>query len=94
MSHESRQVPSWLIFDVRQAMRGFAKRGVEGGHQDERTLKVIRFSRFTLVGSSGAAFLVGVRGLGVVRIFGRTFFPPLGRWLEPVGGALVGDRAP
>ena len=75
-------------------MRGVAKRSVEGGNHGERCLWVIRFSRFTLVGSSGADFRVVMRGLGVVRFFGRTVFPPLGRWLEPVGAALVGDRAP
>ena len=74
-------------------MRGQAKRGVQGGNYGERCLRVTRFSRFTLVGSSGAAFRAGMRSLGVVRIFGRTVFPPLGRFLEPVGEALVGDRA-
>ena len=75
-------------------MRGFAKRGVEGGNQGECSLRVIRFSRFTLVGEGGADFLVGTRGLEVVRILGRSVFSPLGRMLEPVGEALVGDRAP
>ena len=94
MSHEARQLPAWLIFDVRQAKRGQAKRGVEGGNHGERSLRVNRFSDFTLVGSSGADFLVGMRGLGVVRLCDRTAFPPSGRMLEPVGGALVVDRAP
>ena len=94
MRHAARQFPSWLSFDVGQAMRGIAKRGVEGEKQGESSLRVIRFSAFTLVGESEAVFRVGVRGLGVVRILGRTVFPPMGRWLEPVGEALVGDRAP
>jgi len=92
--HAARQPRSWLIFDVRQAMRGQAKRGVEGGNQGERSRRVIRFSRFTLVGSSGADFLVDMRGLGVFRLCGRTKFPPLDLLLEPVGEALIGDRAP
>ena len=75
-------------------MRGQAMRGDEGENQGERGLRVILFSRFTLVGSSGADFRIGVRNLGVVRLCGRTVFPPLGRLLEPVGEALVGNRAP
>ena len=94
MSHEARQLPAWLIFDVRQAERGQAKRGVKGGNHGERSLRVSRFSDFTLVGSSGADFLVGMRGLGVVRLCDRTAFPALGRLLKPGGAALIGDRAP
>ena len=75
-------------------MRGFAKRGVEGGNHGERDFWVIRFSRFTLVGSSEADFRLGMRGLEVVRVPGRTALLPLGRILEPVGEALIGDRAP
>ena len=93
MSHEARQVPSWLIFDVRQAMRAIAVRGAEGEKVGESSLRVIHFSRLTLVGESGAAFLVGERGLGVVRVFGREFFSTLDPLLEPVGSALVGDGA-
>ena len=69
-------------------------RGVEGENQGESSLRVIRSSDFTPIGESGADFLVGVRGLGVIRDFGRTAFPPVGRFLEPVGEALVGDRSP
>ena len=69
-------------------------RGVEGEKQGESSLRVIRFSDFTLVGESEVVFRVGVRGLGAVRILGRTAFPALGRLLEPIGEALVCDRAP
>ena len=94
MRHAARQFPSWLIFDVGQAMRGQAKRGFEGGNHGESRLSVIRFNDFTLVGSSGADFRVGMRSLGVARFFGRTVSMPLGRFLKPGGAALIGDRAP
>ena len=41
-------------------------RGVEGEKQGESSLRVIRFSAFTLVGESEAVFRVGVRGLALV----------------------------
>ena len=74
-------------------MRGIAKRSVESGNHGESSVKVIRFSDFTLIGESGADFRVGMRSLGVVRFFGRTVFTPLVCLAKPVGEALVGVGA-